>query len=205
MERPRLGSMLVKAKLLTEDQLKKAMEFQKTVGGKLGAIIVKLGFVSDDVLTNFLAKQQDLPIVDLSNLVLPWNLVKRVPKALIEKHHVIPVAYKDNILTLAVSDPFDYEALEEIQLATNYRIEMHLASRESVNKAITDVLYTGPGSQSEKAISVDDLMKGLYEADKKAGKTALSPTQIQKAIVSLLVEKGILTQKELQERARQMK
>jgi len=197
--------MLVKARLLTEEQLKKAVEFQKTVGGKLGAIVVKLGFVSDEALTAFIAKQQDLPIVDLSRLVIPWNLVKRVPKALIEKHHVIPTAFKDNVLTLAVSDPYDYEAIEEIQLATNYRIEINLASRESINKAITDVLYAGPETQSERAIPVDDLMKGLYEGDKKSGDSSVSPLQIQKALVALLLEKGILTQKELLERARKMK
>ncbi len=205
MERPRLGSMLVKAKLLTEDQLKKSMDFQKTVGGKLGAVVVKLGFVSDEVLTSFLARQQGLPIVDLSKLVLPWNLVKRVPKALIEKHHVIPIAYKDNALTLAVSDPFDYEAVEEIQFATNYRIDIQLASRESINKAITDVLYAGPETQSERAIPVDELVKGIDGSGKKGEGASIPPDKLQKALISLLVEKGILTQKELQDRARKVK
>jgi type IV pilus assembly protein PilB len=203
MERPRLGTMLVKAKLLTEDQLKKAIEFQKTVGGKLGAIIVKLGYVSDDTLTSFLAKQQELPIVDMTNLVLPWNLVKRVPKALIEKHHVIPVAFKDGVLTLAVSDPFDYEAVEEIQLATNYRVEIKLASRDQINKAITDVLYTAPEAQAEKATPLDDLIKGLEDAEKKAG--GFTPMQMQKALITLLMEKGVFTQKELLERAKRIK
>jgi type IV pilus assembly protein PilB len=207
MERPRLGTMLVKAKLLTDDQLKKAIDFQKTVGGKLGAIIVKLGFVSDDVLTSFLAKQQQLPIVDLSKLVLPFNLVKRVPKSLIEKHHVIPVAFKDGVLTLAVTDPFDYEAIEEIQLATNYRIEIHLATRESVNKAISDVLYAGPETQSERAIPLEDVLKGLDEIDKKGthGGAPMTSAQLQKALVALLIEKGVVSQKELFDRARQMK
>jgi type IV pilus assembly protein PilB len=194
--------MLVKAKLLTDDQLKRAIDFQKTVGGKLGAIIVKLGYVSDEVLTNFVAKQQGLPIVDLSNLVLPWNLVKRVPKALIEKHHVIPVSFKDTVLTLAVSDPYDYEAIEEIQLATNYRMEINLASREQINKAISDVLYTAPEAQAEKAAPADELAKSLEEGEKKAGVT---PLQMQKALITLLVEKGVITQKDLLERAKHLK
>jgi type IV pilus assembly protein PilB len=207
MERPRLGTMLVKAKLLTDDQLKKAVDFQKTVGGKLGAIIVKLGFVSDDVLTAFLGKQQQLPIVDLTNLVLPWNLVKRVPKALIEKHHLIPVAFKDGVLTLAVSDPFDYEAIEEIQLATNYRMEIQLATRESINKAINDVLYAGPEAQSERAIPLDDVLRGLEEVDKKGshGGVPMTSAQLQKALIALLIEKGIVSQKELFDRARHVK
>lgn len=204
MDRLKLGTMLVEAKLLTDEQQKKAVEFQKAVGGKLGAIIVKLGYVSDDVMTDFLAKQQGLPIVDLSELVLPWNLVKRVPKALIEKHQVFPIAFKDGVLTLAVTDPFDYEAIEEIQLATNYRIEMHLASREQLKKAIADVLYRQPPEEPEK--SKEDILKDLEEGERKGGGGgAVSVSRLQKALVAILVEKKVITEKELMDRARQMK
>lgn len=199
MDRLKLGRMLTEAKLLTEEQLKKAVEFQKEVGGKLGAIIVKLGFVSDEVLTGFLAKQQGLPIVNLTELVLPWNLVKRVPRSLIEKHQVLPIAFKDGVLTLAISDPFDYDAIEEIQLATNYRIEIHLASREQIKKAISDVLYQEPEKTKE------EILKDLEEGDRKAGAPALSVARIQKALVALLVEKKVITERELHDKARQMK
>jgi type IV pilus assembly protein PilB len=203
MERPRLGSMLVKAKLITEDQLKKAIEFQKTVGGKLGAIIVKLGYVNDEVLINFLAKQQGLPLTNLSEQVVPWNLVKRVPKSLIEKHHVLPIAYKDGVLTLAVSDPFDYEAIEEIQLATNCRIEVYLASRDQLNKAISDVLYAGPAGMADKAVPLEEMLKSLEE--ERDGEAGLSAAKLQKAVIALLVDKGVITFKELFEKARQFK
>jgi type IV pilus assembly protein PilB len=203
MERPRLGNMLVKAKLLSEDQFKKALDFQKTVGGKFGAILVKLGFVTDEALTNFLAQQQGLQIANLANLVIPWNLVKRVPKSLIEKHHVIPIGYKDGILTLAVSDPFDYEAIEEIQLATNSRIEVHLASREQINKAISDALYSGVAMDSETA--VEEVLKSLEEADKKAGPVGATDARLVKVLFSILMDKGIITQKELLDKAKQIK
>lgn len=199
MDRLKLGRMLTEAKLLTQDQLKKAVEFQKEVGGKLGAIIVKLGFVSDETLTNFLARQQGLPIVNLTELVLPWNLVKRVPRALIEKHQVLPIAFKDGVLTLAISDPFDYEAIEEIQLATNYRIEIHLASREQIKKAISDVLHQEPDKTKE------EILKDLEEGDRKSSVAPPPLAQVHKALVALLVEKQIITEKELHDKVRQMK
>jgi type IV pilus assembly protein PilB len=191
--------MLVESHLLTQEQLKMAMDFQKSVGGKLGAIIVKLGFIEDQTLTNFIARQQGIPVVNLDELVVPENLVKKIPKKLIEKHHVVPTRHHDGVLTVATSDPFDYEALEEIQLAVDQRVEMVLAPRSQILRTIHDVLYREPAAAPVKEKSKDQLLKDLDAGGEKLSKEALI-----EALIPLLIAKGVITQDELVRKAKEL-
>ncbi len=199
-ERIQLGRMLVEAGLLTAEQLKMAVDFQKSVGGKLGAIIVKLGFIEDQTLTNFIARQQGLPVVNLDELVLPENLVKRIPRKLIEKHHVVPIRYHDGVLAIATSDPFDYEAIEELQLAVDSRIEMHLAARSQILRSIHEIFYKEEAAPPVGEKSKEQLLREL-EGEGAAAKP--TPAQMLEALVPLLIEKGIVTEEELVRMARQ--
>ncbi len=176
-----------------------AIDFQNAVGGKLGAIIVKLGFIEDSTLTQFIAKQMNLPVVNLDELVLPENLVKRIPRKLIEKHHVLPIHYKEGILTIATSDPFDYEATEELQLAQDARIEVNLASRSQILKCISQLFYSGDDTPAVKEKSKDELLKDLEHRPEK-----LSKAQQLEALVPLLVEKGVITYDELSKKAKEL-
>jgi type IV pilus assembly protein PilB len=203
----KLGRLLVDAKMLNEEQLKKALDFQKAVGGKLPAILVKLGYVTDEQVTNFIARKQNLRIAELDKLVLPENLIKRVPRELIEKHTCLPVGYRDGVLSLAVTDPTDIEALEEIQLATDYKIEVALASRAAITKAINFFFY------SEKPVeekSKEQLLKELEESplpkeiDDRANREGISRAQLQRALVRLLIEKRIISEDELIKKAKEI-
>jgi len=197
-ERVQLGQMLVESNLLTQEQLKMAMDFQKSVGGKLGAIIVKLGFIEDQTLTNFIARQQGIPVVNLDELVVPENLVRKIPKKLIEKHHVVPTRHHDGVLTVATSDPFDYEALEEVQLAVDQRVEMVLAPRSQILRTIHDVLYR-EASSPVKEKSKDQLLKDFDTGGEKISKEALHD-----ALIPLLIAKGVITQDELVRKAKEL-
>ena len=196
----RLGKMLVDSNLVSEEQLKMAMDFQKSVGGKLGAIIVKLGFIEDQTLTNFIAKQQGMPVVNLDELVLPEILVKRIPRKLIEKHHVLPIRYHDGVLTIATSDPFDYEAMEEVQLAVDSRVEMQLASRTQILRAVTDIFYKEETSPAVNEKSKDQLLKDL---DTEGGAKP-SQSQLRDALIPLLIQKGVITEAELVRKAKEL-
>jgi len=191
--------MLVESNLLTQEQLKMAMDFQKSVGGKLGAIIVKLGFIEDQTLTNFIARQQGIPVVNLDELVVPENLLRKIPKKLIEKHHVVPTRHHDGVLTVATSDPFDYEALEEIQLAVDQRVDMVLAPRSQILRTIHDVLYREPAPSPVKEKSKDQLLKDLEAGGEKISKEAL-----HEALIPLLIAKGVITQDELVRKAKEL-
>jgi type IV pilus assembly protein PilB len=197
-ERVQLGQMLVESNLLTQEQLKMAMDFQKSVGGKLGAIIVKLGFIEDQTLTNFIARQQGIPVVNLDELVVPENLVRKIPKKLIEKHHVVPTRHHDGVLTVATSDPFDYEALEEIQLAVDQRVDMVLAPRSQILRTIHEVLYREASSPVREK-SKDQLLKDLDAGAEKVSKEAMHD-----ALIPLLIAKGVITQDELVRKAKEL-
>lgn len=198
--RDRLGQMLLDAKMITEEQLKMAMDFQKSVGGKVGAIIVKLGFVEDMQLTHFIAKKQGLRVVNLEELILPEILVKRIPRKLIEMHHVIPISYKDNVLTVATSDPYDYEAIEELQLAQDSKIEIQLAPRSQILKCINQVFYAEEQPPAPKEKSRDDLLREIdARPDKQVARMFL-----HEALIPLLIEKGVITEQELTRKAREL-
>ncbi len=226
-ERDRLGKLLVDAKLITGEQLQMAIDFQKAVGGKLGAIIVKLGFIEDRTLLQFIARQAGIPVVNLDELVLPENLVKRIPRKLIEKHHVLPIQYKDGVLTVAMSDPYDFEAIEELQLAQDARIEIHLAPRTAIQKNIAQLFDRPEAAPAEPGRKMTDTRHGEGEARKgsdtrhgEAGRKLidtrhgeaevrrpadrLSRAQQLEALVPLLLEKGIITQDDLLRKSREL-
>jgi type IV pilus assembly protein PilB len=202
-ERHRLGAMLLDAHLLSEEQLKMSMDFQKEVGGKLGAIIVKLGFLEDSTLTNFLAKQQGLDKVDLSELILPEILVKRVPQKLIERHHILPIHFAENVLTLATSDPFDYEAIEEVQLSMpDLKIEMKLAPRSQILRSISELFHADPEEVVLKEKSKETLLRELDSEGNAQDRIA--SVQLRDALIPLLIQKGVITREELAQKARDL-
>lgn len=196
MRKGKLGQMLAEAKRISPDQLQKASDMQKILGGKLGTIIVKLGFISDEELTKFLAKQESLPIADLSQLVLPEGLVQRVPKDVLVKHQVIPIRAKGDLLTLAVSDPTDYEAIEEVQWLANCRVEMAMASRAQIAKALNDLFYREETPPAQEG--------GLEERGEDPEAAPEVGPALEKALIPLLLEKGIITLEELEAMARSM-
>jgi len=197
-EKVQLGQMLQESGLLTPEQLKMAMDFQKSVGGKLGAIIVKLGFIEDQTLTNFIARQQSIPVVNLDELVIPETLFKKIPKKLIDKHHVVPIRFHDGVLTVATSDPYDYEAMEEIQLAVDSRVDLVLAARTQLTRTISEMANRPPTPAPVREKSKDQLLKEL-ESGEKASKEALHG-----ALIPLLIAKGIITQDELVRKAKEL-
>lgn len=194
----RLGTALVNAKLITNEQLQMAVDFQKAVGGKLGAIIVKLGFIEEETLTRHIARQAGLPVINLHELVLPENLVKRIPRKLIEKHHVIPIHYKDGVLAVATSDPYDFEAIEELQLAQDSRIEINLAPRSMILRCIStlfdDDAPAPPRPEPARTAT----------ADPRKAVEKLSKAQQIEALVPLLLEKGVITHDDLVRKAKEL-
>ncbi|MDQ7780163.1 MAG: hypothetical protein RDV41_10720 [Planctomycetota bacterium] len=247
MTDPELSELLLKEKLVTEEQLKKAKDFQQKVGGPLSAILQKLGYITEKALTDLVAKQEGLEVVDLEGMVIPENLVKRIPRKIIEDHEVIPVAFKDNVLTLATSDADAFAAIEQIQLVTGYKVEIALAPRESIKKAINDLFYAE--GEAKASQSRDDLMRELEESDeepetrlhdrpgkdrqeekedeepegggeKKSQKRKWKEEEdepdmgereekpdyerLQKALIPLLIKKGVITERELIEEEKRL-
>jgi hypothetical protein len=208
-DKARLGRLLVESNLITEEQLRMATDFQKSVGGNLGAIVVKLGFIEDHRLTQFIAKDQGLTVITLDDIILPHNLVRRLPRKLIEKHQVIPIHYKDNVLTVATADPYDYEAIEEIQLAQDSRIEINLAPRSAIQKCISELFAAVPA-----AVAAPEREEARPEFEGAAHRDTpitthrhlpkVSKLYLHEALIPLLIQKGVFSEEELIRKAREI-
>lgn len=138
-ERMRLGDLLVKQQLLTEDDLQSALEKQKGSGKKIGEILVEEGYLSDDVIARALQMQLGLHVVQLTGITIPEEVRNLVSVDLLKKYEVIPFeldAYNANILHLAMSDPMDMAAIDDLSIVTNLQIEPYIATSREIQAAI---------------------------------------------------------------------
>ena len=132
----RLGEMLVKSKLITEDQLKKALAQQSTAGGRLGSNLVKLGFLTEEDITSFLSKQYGVPSINLAHFEIDQNVIKLVPAEIAQKHMVIPINRKGSVLTVAMADPSNIFAIDDIKFLSGFKVEPVVAAETSIKNAI---------------------------------------------------------------------
>ncbi len=130
-----LGAELVQNGMLTEAQLAQAREFQQTTGGGLAEILVKLGLVEEDELTRRIATAHRLNFVDPNAAEIDAELLARIPRQVIERHQILPLKSEHGVL-LALTDPNDFQAIDEVQFLTNRPVETALASRSAVRKII---------------------------------------------------------------------
>jgi type IV pilus assembly protein PilB len=132
----RLGAMLVSSSLITDDQLKKALATQKTEGGRLGSILVKLGFVQEDKLMTFLSKQYGVPYVDLSKFQINPAVIKHIPSDVAQKYRIMPINRSGATITIAMVDPSNIFAIDDIKFMTGYNVEAVVATEGAIVDAI---------------------------------------------------------------------
>ena len=133
----KLGEMLVKAQLITDAQLEEAIKVQRREGGKLGSIVVRQGFCSDQDIVSFLGMQYGVPAADLDQWpAIEAGVVALVPAELANKHKVLPLQRSGNVLTLAMSDPTDIFAMDDVRFHTGYNIDPVVSSEMGLIRAI---------------------------------------------------------------------
>jgi type IV pilus assembly protein PilB len=132
----KLGEILIRQNLLTPEQLKAAVEQQRRGGDTLCARLVSLGFVTEKDITAALSRQYGVPAIDFSTVTVDESLTRLVPREVAQKYCVIPVARRGATLTLAMSDPANVYAMDDIKFVTGFSIEPVVASEVSVRQAI---------------------------------------------------------------------
>ena len=132
----RLGELLVKERLITPLQLKRAMDSQRSTGGRLGHELTKLGYIDDNELTAFLSQQYGVPSINLADVDLDGEVVKLIPKEVVTRHQVIPVNRSGNTLIVAMADPSNIFAIDDIKFITKFNIEVVVASEQAIQAAI---------------------------------------------------------------------
>jgi len=129
--------MLVKAQLITEPQLDEAINLQRREGGKLGSIVVRLGFCADQDIVSFLGMQYGVPAADLDQWPpIEASVIALVPAELANKHKVLPLQRSGNVLTMAMSDPTDIFAMDDVRFHTGYNIDPVVSSEMGLIRAI---------------------------------------------------------------------
>ena len=135
----RLGDLLIRQNVLTEDELKKALELQKGSGKKIGEVLVDNGFITEDMIVRALQMQLGLKVVQLTGVTIPKEVRNLVSVDLLKKYTCIPFEldpYNANILHLAMADPMDMAAIDDISIVTNLQIEPYIATTRDILAAI---------------------------------------------------------------------
>ena len=141
-----LGELLVRENIINIEQLEAARKDQKSNGGRLTSTIVRMGYVKESDLTEFLSQQYGYQSIDFANFEIDPEVIKIVPRNICEKHNVIPISKVDKTLVVAFSDPSNAYVRDDLALLTRCKIEVVVASEASIASAI-DRYYGGGGSQ----------------------------------------------------------
>ncbi len=141
----RIGELLLKEKLISPDQLQQALTQQKTGGGKLGYNLVKMGFVKDEQITSLLSKQYGVPAINLAQFKIDLTIVKLVPTETARKYQIIPLSRSGSTLTIAMTDPTNVFAMDDIKFMTGYTVEPVVASEVAITDAIEKYYPSGKG------------------------------------------------------------
>ena len=193
----KLGELLVRNKLITKEQLDKALQIQKTSGNKLGYDLVKLGFVTDEDIAQCLSRQFGIPAINLSHFEIDQAVLDLVPVEICRKYDLIPVNRTGAVLTVSMADPTNIRAMDEINFICGYQVEPVVASDFAIREAIDK--YYGSAhalelkqvmeqAMAEKALSSGDADVEVLESAEELD-LALLEKQAEDAPVVKLVNK----------------
>jgi type IV pilus assembly protein PilB len=146
----KLGEILVRENLITSQQLREALEYQRSNGGRLGSNLVKLGIISDDVITAVLSRQYGVPSINLELFQIEDETIKLISHEVALKYSVLPISKVGATLTLAMADPTNVFAMDDIKFMTGLNVEPVIASEASLTIAI------GKYYSSSKQIDIFD-------------------------------------------------
>ena len=155
MSTNRLGELLVREKLISLQQLRQAQEEQRRSGSKLGYALAKLGYISDGEITNFLSTQYRVPAIDLSSVEIDPELAKVVSREVCERHTIVPVSRSGSAVTIAMADPTNLNAIDDIKFLTGYNVDVVVASETAILEKIERV-YSAPESYEQMLAEFDE-------------------------------------------------
>src|SRR3954469_14844220 len=158
----RIGELLLKEKRISPEQLQEAINYQRQNGGKLGFNLIKLGFVKDDEITALLSKQYGVPSISLNKFEIDPAVVKLVPAETAQRYQIIPLSRSGATLTIAMTDPTNVFAMDDIKFMTGYNVEPVVASETAVAEAIQKY-YSQSIAANQSSSALDVATRALEE------------------------------------------
>ena len=162
----KLGEILLKENLITADQLKQALEHQKSNGGRLGNSLVKLGFLNDDEVTAVLSRQYGVPSINLAYFEVDASITKLIPVETATKYQVLPLSRVGASLTLAMVDPTNVFAMDDIKFMTGFNIEPVVASEAAIMEAIKK--HYGSAEDQERKKELEEIVNFIDEGQSES-------------------------------------
>ena len=153
----RLGELLLRERMISLEQLKQAQDEQRRSGSNLGFTLARLGYVSDEDVSKFLAQQYNIPAVNLADYEIDPEIIALIPKEVAQRHKVVPVQRAGSSLIVAMADPTNLHAIDDIKFLTAYNVEPVVASEAAIQAAI-DKYY-------EKGISYTEALEEMDFGD----------------------------------------
>src|SRR3954468_18586748 len=151
MSRP--GELLLRDQIISADQLHKAQEESRRSGDRLGNSLVKLGAIQEEDLTQFLSRQYGVPAINLGEFDIEPEVVALVPKDVAVRHKVVPVNRAGNSLIVAMADPSNVLAIDDLKFVTGYNIEVVVAADVGISQAITRYYEKSAETNLEEVMS----------------------------------------------------
>ena len=189
----RIGDLLVEAGAITEEELQEALAYQKENGGRIGNVIMELGFISQELLITVLTTQMGIDYIELKACKLDEDLLKQVPENLVNKYKAIPIGYDENnpnILRVAMVDPMDLNAIDDIGIATNTQVEPLLAMEDDVMEAIGKYYGNAQAMEAAEQYRKEMQENGVNDADEEALNEDIENSPIV-LLVKQIIEGGV--------------
>ncbi|MFZ2199153.1 MAG: type IV-A pilus assembly ATPase PilB [Thermodesulfovibrionales bacterium] len=171
----KLGQLLITSSVISEEQLKQALNVQKKEGGRLGTNLIKLGFITDEKLVAFLSKQYGVPAINLSEYKIDPSILKLIPADMAKKYLILPVARVGATLTITMADPSNVFAIDDVKFMTGYNVEVVVSSESAIINGISSY-YLGKGemvassaASSKSTVSLEAKDYTLAAEDMDAG------------------------------------
>lgn len=136
IEKKRLGDILVEAAKISPYQLAQALKVQKSVGKKLGEVLIELNIISEDEILDAIEKQTGIKKVDLNEITFDRKVLNMIPQALCEKHDLIPFGISENKVQVALADPLNIYAIDDISISTGFEVESYISRKAEIQKFI---------------------------------------------------------------------
>jgi len=156
----RLGEILIKESLITSEQLRQALEHQKSSGGRLGTCLMKLGFISEDEITGVLSRQYGVPSINLKFYEVDASVIKLIPQDTAVRYQIVPLSRVGSTLTIAMTDPTNVFAMDDIKFMTGFNVEPVVASETAIAEAISKFY-----GEAESGEELEKVMKDLSAED----------------------------------------
>ena len=176
----RLGDLLVREKVINHDQLTQALRKQRETGGRLGSVLVKMGLLTDEEVTNFLSRQYGVPAINLQFFEIDPNVIKLIPQETARKHQILPLSRVGASLTIAMVDPTNVFAMDDIKFMTGFNIEPVVASETAIMERIEQA-YAGPEAEQENLEDIISSMGEEAELELQADAEELNASDLEKS------------------------